>query len=243
MSPELHALAGAYALDALDDRERGVFEEHLAECEDCAAEVWSFTDTAAELSNLTLTAPPPHLRADVLSAISRVRPLAPVTDNVSALRRSGASRSAWQLLAAACALIAILAGAWGYQQHRDARTTDANTAGIVRVLAAGDAAAVSGAVGMGHATVVYSRSRQEIAVLGTAVPTLPADKTYQLWLINKDAAGKPSFTSAGIFQPDSSGTVRKVTAGDLTSDSQLGVSIEPAGGSARPTDVIATMHL
>lgn len=242
MSPELHALAGAYALDALDPQEREVFEAHLAECEDCAAEVRSFTATAAELSQITLAGPPPALRADVLSAISNVRPLAPVTDNVIPLRRGRVTRWAWPAVAAACALIAILAGGWGIQQHRDANRTTASSA-IVGVLSANDATAVSGAVGSGHATIVFSRARQQVALLGTSVPTLPAEKSYQLWMIKKDAGGSQVFTSAGTFAPASDGTVRAVAAGDLAGVSEMGVSIEPAGGSPRPTDVIATMSL
>jgi anti-sigma factor RsiW len=38
-SPDIHALGGAYALDAVDDLERVAFDRHLAECETCALEV------------------------------------------------------------------------------------------------------------------------------------------------------------------------------------------------------------
>ena len=36
---DIHALSGAYAVDALDDLERAAFERHLADCADCRAEV------------------------------------------------------------------------------------------------------------------------------------------------------------------------------------------------------------
>ncbi len=36
---DIHALSGAYAVDALDDIERAQFERHLAECAECRAEV------------------------------------------------------------------------------------------------------------------------------------------------------------------------------------------------------------
>jgi len=35
---EIHALSGAYAVDALDPEERARFEEHLAACAECQAE-------------------------------------------------------------------------------------------------------------------------------------------------------------------------------------------------------------
>ena len=75
MSPDLHHLSGAYAVDALDDVERASFEEHLAVCADCRAEVAELSATAHSLASLTEVAPPPSLRASVLTGIAQVRPL------------------------------------------------------------------------------------------------------------------------------------------------------------------------
>ena len=36
---DVHSLTGAYAVDALDDLERARFEQHLATCADCVAEI------------------------------------------------------------------------------------------------------------------------------------------------------------------------------------------------------------
>jgi len=47
--PEVHALAGAYALDALDPFERRGYEAHLRECEPCRREVAELQATAARL--------------------------------------------------------------------------------------------------------------------------------------------------------------------------------------------------
>ncbi|HEY9395441.1 MAG TPA: zf-HC2 domain-containing protein, partial [Nocardioides sp.] len=54
---DIHALSGAYAVDALDDIERARFEEHLAVCADCRDEVASLRDTTWMLGGLTDTAP------------------------------------------------------------------------------------------------------------------------------------------------------------------------------------------
>ena len=70
MSPDLHHLSGAYAVDALDDAERESFEQHLAVCADCRAEVAELSATAQHLSSLTEATPPPALRASVLSGLS-----------------------------------------------------------------------------------------------------------------------------------------------------------------------------
>ena len=79
MTDEIHELSGAYAVDALDDVERARFERHLADCSACRDEVESLSVAAAELS-VTESAPPASLRASVLSGITMVRQLPPLTD-------------------------------------------------------------------------------------------------------------------------------------------------------------------
>ena len=44
MTESLHALSGAYVVDALDDDERELFEKHLPGCRDCQAEVATMLD-------------------------------------------------------------------------------------------------------------------------------------------------------------------------------------------------------
>jgi len=81
MSPDLHHLSGAYAVDALDDAERASFEQHLAVCADCRAEVAELSATAHSLGALTEATPPASLRDSVLSGIARVRPLPPLHED------------------------------------------------------------------------------------------------------------------------------------------------------------------
>ena len=52
---DIHALSGAYAVDAVDDIERAEFERHLATCADCREEVAGFRSTAIQLSALMNT--------------------------------------------------------------------------------------------------------------------------------------------------------------------------------------------
>lgn len=80
---EIHGGVGAYVVNALDPAELDEFEAHLAVCPTCSREVVEFCETAAELSLLaTVAAPPPSLRASVLSAISEVRVLPPVLPTI-----------------------------------------------------------------------------------------------------------------------------------------------------------------
>jgi len=78
MSDDIHALSGAYAVDALDEAEREQFERHLAGCSACQDEVASLVAAATALSSLSDLAPPPSLRDKVLQGITTVRPLPPV---------------------------------------------------------------------------------------------------------------------------------------------------------------------
>ena len=48
---DIHALSGAYAVDALDDLERAGFERHLAGCAACRAEVASLREATAAMAD------------------------------------------------------------------------------------------------------------------------------------------------------------------------------------------------
>jgi len=232
VTDELNILAGAYALDALDDAERTVFEEHLAGCERCAEEVRGLRQTAAELSKVTEVAPPPQLRADVLAGISQVRPLPPVLDNVLALRRARVARSTWQLVAAACALIAIVVGGWGYSQHRSAeRARSAQESVVASLLAQPGVKAMTTSFSQGSGTIIYSPGEHEIVLLGRGLKPLPTGKTYQLWML----PDKGQAVSGGTFRTNGSGNVEYQVHGDLAGFSKMGISVEPVGGSAQPT--------
>ncbi|MFL6157864.1 MAG: zf-HC2 domain-containing protein, partial [Marmoricola sp.] len=83
---EIHALSGAYAVDALDDLERARFEAHLSACAECQAEVASLSDAAALFPALTESAPPAALRTKVLADIKTVRPLPPTVARLETRR-------------------------------------------------------------------------------------------------------------------------------------------------------------
>ena len=77
---EIHALSGAYAVDALDAAERELFEQHLAACPACHAEIASLREAAATLPEMAYRRPPPGLRDRLLADIATVRPLPPVVE-------------------------------------------------------------------------------------------------------------------------------------------------------------------
>ena len=76
---DIHALSGAYAVDALDDARAGPLRAPPAECADCRAEVASPARGRRRCSaETTAVAPPAALRDRVLAGITTVRPLPPV---------------------------------------------------------------------------------------------------------------------------------------------------------------------
>ncbi|GAA3507508.1 anti-sigma factor [Streptomyces showdoensis] len=241
---DLHALAAAYALDALDPAERDDFAAHLPYCEDCRRDVAEFEATAARLAAATAQDPPPALKQRTMNAIDAVRqlpPRLPATDPAQAPAAGPARRSARALrrkavplaLAASLAAAVSFAGlaAWQYQESQDARQQARQTArqldAVSAVLAAPDARTVHGLATNGALTTVVSSDRQNKAVFTAAGLPVPAEgSTYQLWL-DQDGTMRP----AGFIRAD--GTVP--LAGDPADATAVGLTLEPAGGSAQPT--------
>ena len=152
---DLHKLTGAYAVDALDDIERARFEQHLAGCEDCRAEVAELRETASLLTDSVAATPPASLRDSVLAGISQVRPLPPevivaAPTSISSTR-AHRRRPVWTTFLVAAALI-VVAGvgvsAWSPWSTEVPRLTAAE-----QVLQAPDAEEVFvdlGEAGKGH---------------------------------------------------------------------------------------------
>ena len=251
MSPDLHHLTGAYAVDALDGDERSAFEQHLSTCDACRSEVAELSHAAHSLGGLTEAAPPDSLRASVLSGIAQVRPLPPlVTDDASerepvlatggvpgageaAAATEGARviplfrrTSTWFAAAAAAVLIAVGGAAWS-PWASDQPTLTA----LQQVEQASDSASVTSQKGQVTATLAYSRDLDRSAITVTGMPPAPDGKTYQLWYVGSDEVARP----AGFITPAGDGHAEAVLDGHLTGAAAVGVTVEPAGGSSTPT--------
>jgi anti-sigma-K factor RskA len=228
---DIHALSGAYAIHAVDDLEQAQFERHLDGCPECRAEVDSFRETAALLSHLSAVAPPAALRDRVLSGISTVRPLPPVVPHRTAVRR-------WlPALVAAAVLAAVGLGAAITQPWQDEDSSKTLTASD-RVLAAADAEHVPLELGEARATLVRSKSVGKAVLVTESMPPAPQGKVYELWF--QSPAG--DMVPAGLM-PDK--TDQKVLLeGDASDATAVGITVEPDGGSPRPSqDPIALFEL
>lgn len=227
----IHALSGAYVLGALPADEQAAFERHLAGCEPCRQEVRELRETAARLGTSAAVVPPADLRGRVLGQAQRTRQLPPVAD-----RRSMVSGLPWQsravlgLAAALLVAVMVLTGATVHltrELDRERSRSDA----VAAVLAAPDARTVTGkAETSGSGTVVVSRRSGRAVFLASALSSLPEQRTYQLWFIGSGGA-----RSAGLVNPGADGRVAPRVLSGLGDAGQIGMTVEPAGGSARPT--------
>jgi anti-sigma-K factor RskA len=234
---DIHKLTGAYAMDALDPLERARFEQHLAGCDDCRAEVAELRETAALLSETTAVTPPPSLRDSVLTGISQVRPLAP---DVSAAHdeRPPARRRSWLplLVAAAVVLVAgvgaLVARPWAPSDDVERMTA------AEQVMQAADAEQVKLDLGeAGRATVTRSRSHDRAVITTEDMVSAPTGMDYELWFIRGD-----EFVSAGLMPDDPDQTM--VLDGSAAEAAAVGITVEPDGGSEQPTsDPIAVFDL
>jgi anti-sigma-K factor RskA len=250
MNPDTHALAGAYAVNAVTAEERDSFEVHLDQCPDCRAEVAELRAAAATLTSDVELSPPPALRASVLSAISQTRQLSPlpqageapvaaqpapsptptaqdepVVDELAARRRRRVQP--WLAGAAAAAVIGVAAATW---QPWDDGTSGQQVTATEQVLRADDAQRLEQPMGGSEIAIVRSPSMNKAVFVADAMPTPPTGKAYQLWF---DVPGQ-GMVSAGLI-PTANQTVAVMLQGDATVATGAGITLEPATGSQKPT--------
>jgi len=230
---DLHTLTGAYALDAIDGSERERFEHHLMRCQPCEHEVRGLQETATRLGQAVAARPPEQMKARVLAAVARTRQLPPVPD-VRPLP-APAPRSTWRLalpLAATCMAIAIVLGVLlGISRHQ-LSTETAQQRAIAAVLTAPDARLVSEPTSLGGvASILVAAKLHEFIFTSNGLPSLADARVYQLWVIGPGGTA----TSAGLLARMASGQTAPVLATGLAPGDRVGVTVEPAGGTTKPT--------
>ncbi len=221
----VHEQVAAYALDALDDREREAFEQHLSECTVCKEELDSLRSAAAALA-YTGDAPPPspELRARLLQRVRRESRTAPV---VSLHRR--VALPAVAALAAAAAAATIALGFWisslqsSLDHERAARSAQDQALGVLA------APGTSRFELTGASGSLLVAPGGDAALVVSGLPRAPSGKTYEAWVIQR---GEPK--PAGTFAAGGTRAIVWITR-KVPSGARVAVTVEPEGGSARPT--------
>jgi anti-sigma-K factor RskA len=242
--PEPHTLSGAYLLDALSDSDRANFERHLARCPACVREVAELREVTAGLAQADAAEPPPALIRRVLQSAAQIRQLPPATGEASTRRigRAPSDRTPGRLvpqlpprLAGALAVVLLAAGAVlgavAWQAEDEVGAAQQRTHQIAQVLNAPDAVMLTDRVETaGTATIIMSGRDHALVFTTAGLPRLPASRCYQLWLM-----GPAGDRSAGMLPSPRDGMTSPVIASGLRAGDQVGLTIEPDGGTSRPT--------
>jgi hypothetical protein len=238
VTPDVHSLAGAYALDALNDIERASFDRHLRECEACRIEADELRETAARLADGAWSVPPPRLRENVLAEIATTRQLPPPGPVVVAQREQARPPRRLRLVAAAAVVLAAAgAGAAVFtiqdQRVRDARAQAeqalASEARVRSILAAPDVVLREDALASGGRVTVASSRLHGAGVIMLGADSAPAPgRVYQLWTIHGETP-----TSAGALQQGQSTAVQIVEG--LPDAAAVGVTVENAPSAQKPS--------
>lgn len=220
----------AYVAGALDADEIAALEAHLESCASCRTELASYRLVD---QSLLMAVPPKQPSAGLRKRLQSRLPSA---------QKASRPRLTWSFgqlamgLAIAALLVlnlvsfAQLGQIRSQQAHLLNQVHDAQTA--LGMLSSNDvqvlpisAEKVSGTLLLGH--------EQAVLILED-LPALTADRVYQMWLIEPNGGR----VSAGLFRPERGQvyTTQVISSQQIMSGFVgLGVTVEPAGGSAQPT--------
>ena len=239
----LHALVGAYVLDAVEDGDRAEFERHLLTCEQCRDDVRGMREATRRLAAAAAITPRPELRPSTLQAATVIRQLPPaVASDPTAAPRGGrwlAVRGGVRLwaagvaagLAIVLAVAAVVLGLHAGAMQQRLTAQEQHDRAMTAVLGAHDAVVLTAAVKTGgSATVVMSHRARVLIFTASGLARLPGVMSYELWL-----AGPAGVTPAGMLPPGHRGMSGPMVVGGLRRGEQLELTVEPASGSRQPT--------
>ena len=226
----------AYLLGALAPSERSEFEQHLASCAQCQADLTSL-HVAADALPLAVppVAPPPQLRERLMATVHAEAELLSAAGPAADRPRPARRRRRFAPLFARPAALAGAVGAlavgvavgFGVGSSTSEDQTKTQTVVQVRtVQAAVDARAAPG----GNAVIVLRDGVATLRVRGLPAP--PPGKVYEVWLLRRGAQA-PSPTDA-LFSVSTRGSGR-VALPNVRGVEAVLVTAEPDGGSRAPT--------
>jgi anti-sigma-K factor RskA len=235
-------LKDAYVLGALPEEERLSFEDYLAAHPERQAEVDELGALAGLLAfSAPEQEPSPELRSRVMEVVEAEAEPRRIRGR-STFARVGDFLSVRNFALGAAALIVIGLLSWNVMlqdQVQDLQGQVENAQGQVQDLQ--DELEVAQAqqsqtiklegswAEQGATAEVASMQKNQIILVARNMPSVPEDKTCQIWVIEGDVP-KPS----GLFQPDGNGTATPIT-NSITKADAIAVTVERAGGSKKPT--------
>lgn len=222
----------AYALGALDAEDIVTLEAHLEKCASCRTELAEYRGVSEAL----LMAVPPKQPSAMLRR--------QLKDQLPSARNKSLPKFTWNFyrIATGVTVIALLAlNLVSLYQTRQIQTQQAEL--MNRMNDAQVAMAMLSYPGVERLSVdgvdltgsfLLDIDRNIAALIVWNMPQLSKDQTYQVWLIDP----KGGRVSAGVFSPQTSEAyTTQVITGEkgFSNYVGIGVTVEPAGGSAQPT--------
>jgi anti-sigma-K factor RskA len=226
---DVHHLAAAYALDALDERERGAFEAHYGSCDVCHSDVQEMRRTLTSVAGSLAVPAPMSLKDRVMAEVAVTRQLSPSLVPIALPPR----RRLGPMIMVAAAAVMLLVGIAVFAR-RD--TADSFSADLARVMEQPDSQVLTlenKSGGEGTFKVAWSSELGEAVLIGENLPTTPDDKAYELWLIAGDQA-----MAMYVLDPAEDGNVHRRL--DAPADpTAWAITVEPKEGTPTATgDII-----
>jgi len=220
--------AGAWVLGALDDAGAQDFATHLSGCAMCQDEVAQLQVVADVLPMAApQVLPPPALKSRIMAVVESeaelLRAAGPDADRPPVREPAGGSSwlPAWlgrmrPLAVAALATVLLALGV------------------VAGVLLSDDGTSTTSRPGFGpKGTEVALRVTGQRGELDlTHMPSPPAGRVYQVWLLTGKGKPRPTHT---LFTVPSDGRAQVEIMESLKDTDQVLVTAEPPGGSAQPT--------
>ncbi len=242
MNEHVDELLALYALGGMEADELRNVTAHLAICAACQAEAQRQTTLVAALtSSVPPRAPNPRLRAQVLTRIG-VAPSARAAAQPRPVPvrppRQPLGLSRW--LAGAFAMLAAALIGWNVFLTNQVVTLQQRVQynqNALALIASADTAHMpllgQGAFATAGGNAYINQKTQDVVLVVQQLKPLNADQTYQAWII-----GSQGPVSAGLFRVSDTGWGMTWLSTPYVQGGVIGVSLEPNGGSPKPTQVV-----
>jgi anti-sigma-K factor RskA len=222
-------LKDAFVLGALPEEERWEFEEYLASHPERQAEVDELGSVAGLLAlSPQEQEPSPELRRSIMGVVEAEaeRPRAEARSRFAGIREFLSVRN---LALGAAALLMISLFSWNMLLREEIRDLQGQVQNLQppqesRLVALEGPGAAHGA----QAEVMVLEDDRAV-LMAENMPRIPEKQTFQIWVIEDDVP-KPS----GLFEAEQE-SVATVVAKPLGKADAIAVSVEPKGGSPKPT--------
>ncbi len=219
----------AYALGALDTDEAAALRIHLQTCDSCRAELADYQRVSAGL----LAALPPKAPGPALKRTLQKR---------LAARTRPQFKWSWSQVAVSGAFVLLIVlnivsisqvYSLSELQAEQSRERYAEQTAIAMLAYPGTQSISFNQDGVAGSLLV-DKHRNLLAVFAWHLPPAPAGKTYQMWLIDPQG----DRTSGGFLAPEADQPFSMAVIASpqpLMSFVGLGITLEPSGGSPKPT--------